>query len=559
MPPNAVGGKVMMVARAFRRSESGNFSMLFALLLPVTLGAVGVAVDVATLTAAQSRMQNAADAAVLAASRIHDKGVSRQDIFQDFLHANLATAGNLSDLDARIDIDTGINYISTTGTASADVNLNFAFLFGDARRISVTSSAYESRNNLEVVLALDNTGSMGEARMAALRKAATSLVNILERVHSPDTEPKRVVRAALVPFVTAVNVKGEGYRESWIDNYWDEDLKTNRPYMNSARVNYHGVNFEKRTLSNGVKENWSHLALFDELNASINAGGAGTKIEWKGCVEARPAPFNLSDDAPDKNDPRTLFVPYFAPDEPGNGRLPKDSGSEFNNTYLDDTVPESLKKGTALQKQRDVLKYKNASRTYIRNGHTSTTSGPNYGCPTPIVPLTSDFVTLKSEIGKMLHWYGSGTNVSEGLAWSVRVLSPGEPYTEGAPFKSEHTSKFVVVFTDGENTVFGASGQAINKSDYGAYSFVDQGRVHTNRNSALSKVNDWTLEACTKLKDEQVEVFTVLLNADTPDNRTLYTKCATTPEHYYATNDVSQLDAVFQKIASRIAKLYVTN
>ncbi len=538
-------GTGAMVGRNFGRSESGNFSMMFALMLPILLGSTGLAVDVASMMRAQAQLQNATDAAVLAASRINDKSVSRETVFEDFLAANIAGNTGLRDLEAGLEIDVGINYISTIGTASAEVDLNFSFMFGDAKRISVSASAYESRNNLEVVMALDNTGSMGTTRMAQLRKAATSLVDILALAHAPDTEPKRVVRAALVPFVTAVNVRGEGFNWGWIDNQWDEMLQINRP----LGAKHHGTNFEPRLAG----ENWSHIELFKEMG-----------IEWKGCVEARAAPYNLTDDAPDQFRPDTLFVPYFAPDEPGNARLPKDSGSEFNNTYLDDLVPTSLSNGSALQKQRNIYKYTNASQNFVRNGHTSTTAGPNYACPTPIMPLTSDFTALKAEIGKMIHWYGSGTNVSEGLAWSHRVLSPGEPYTQGAPFKSEHTSKFVVVFTDGENNVFGASSQSINKSDYGSYGFLVQGlgqnesRVHTNRSNALTKVNTWTQEACTALKNQDVEVFTVLLGADTQANRTLYSKCATTPDHYYPTSDVNQLDAVFTKIASRIAKLYLT-
>ena len=508
-----------MLARRYWRSREGNFAMTFAVVLPMLLGSIGLAVDFASLSRAHSKMQNALDAAVLAASRINDKNLSRQQVFQDFFAANIAGERALVNVVAEIEIEAGINYISTKGTASGDIRLMFPFLFGASSQIAASSSAYESRDNLEVVLALDNTGSMGEARMKELRKAATSLIDILATVHSPDTDPKREVRAALVPFVTAVNVKGTGFDNSWIDR--------------TMQSSQHGVNFEPRT---------NHLDLFGKLG-----------LEWKGCVEARPAPYNLSDDPPDPANPQTLFVPYFAPDEPGARRLPKDQGSEFNNTYLDDMVA-----GTERERQRSTVKYDTSPRDMIRNAHASVTSGPNYACATPIVPLTSDFAVLKSEIAKMIHWYGSGTNVSEGLAWSMRVLSPGQPYTEGAPFKSVNTSKFVVVFTDGENNVFGASSQGINKSDYGAYGFIDQGRIDTNRSKALGKVNGWTLDVCESLKAKGVEIFTVLLGADTAANRQLYTSCATTPQHYYPTSDVSQLDTVFKRIASRIAKLYVT-
>lgn len=160
--------------------------------------------------------------------------------------------------------------------------------------------------------------------------------------------------------------------------------------------------------------------------------------------------------------------------------------------------------------------------------------------------------------GQVFRNYLAGNLVGETRLGNV--VSSLEPYTQGAPFNSENTSKFVVVFTDGENTVFGASNQAYNKSDYGSYSFLDQGRVgETDRSKALSKVNTMTRDVCTALKAKNVEIFTVLLGVDTAANRKLYSECTTTTEHYYPTSDVSNLDAVFRKIAARIARLYVTN
>ena len=168
--------------------------------------------------------------------------------------------------------------------------------------------------------------------------------------------------------------------------------------------------------------------------------------------------------------------------------------------------------------------------------------------------------------GQVFRNYLAGNLVGETRLGNV--VSSLEPYTQGAPFNSENTSKFVVVFTDGENTVFGASKETHLKSDYGAYGIIDGDILDkdelprlgtTNRSTALSNVNTWTQTMCTNLKAKNVEIFTVLLGADTAANRTLYSKCATTPDHYYPTSDVSELDTVFRKIATRIARLYVTN
>ncbi|SMH47603.1 pilus assembly protein [Mesorhizobium australicum] len=507
-----------MIFDRFLASERGNFGMMFALVAPVFLGAIGLAVDITTLASARSHMQSALDAAVLAASRLDDTAEARDELFQAFLAANLANMNSIENADGDLNIDKGLNYIRTDATLTADVKL--MLLRGPVQRLSVNASAYESTNELEVALVLDNTGSMGATNMAALRSAATDLVNILENASSSN----RKVRAALVPFVAQVNVKGEGYDAGWIDT--------------DGKAPYNGANFDK----NGNK-NYNHLDLFKHLN-----------VEWKGCVEARPAPYNLDDTAPDPKTPATLFVPSFAPDNPGAAAKSPNSSSAWNNSYLADSFTSSDK-----SKVKDVARYlSSATARYIEDKPPRST-GPNYACATPITPLTDDFTKLKTSISAMTYWEGGGTNVSEGLAWGMRVLSPGEPYTQGKPFKQESVSKVVVVFTDGENTVFGASSQSFNTSDYGAYSFLDSGRFGTtNRSTALTNVNTWTSSMCTALKNQDVQIFTVLLGADTAANRTLYSACASSPSNYYPTSNVSQLKVAFQKIGNAIAQLSLT-
>jgi hypothetical protein len=293
-------------------------------------------------------------------------------------------------------------------------------------------------------------------------------------------------------------------------------------------------------------------------------------VDWGGCVEAREGLLNLSDDAPDLNNPKTLFVPYFAPDEPGvvASLANSNSGDKFNNSYLpDDKGPASA--AEQKKEQMKVDKYNLTISRRIENDlqltstltrkseHKVLSMGPNRSCPTPIVPLTEDLDSLQIEIGKMRAWSGSGTNVSEGLAWGRRVLSPGEPYTEGQPFKDENVSKWVVLFTDGTNEVYGASG-TLNKSDYSAYGFLSESRMGADKSKAITQVNTWTSTMCTDLKKQDVQIFTILLGADSAANRKLYGDCASKPEYYFGTNDPSKLKEIFNGISSIIAALQFT-
>jgi Flp pilus assembly protein TadG len=505
----------------FLRCRRGNFALMSALLLPVMLTAVGLAVDYTNLSGARAKLQSALDAALLAASRLKDSNESRTSVFDAVLGANLDNEPVVLSYAGTLTVTKGANYIKTEGRLTARIELFFLDHVPGAGSLRVEASAYESSDELEVAMVLDNTGSMGDAGMKALREAATALVDILESVKSNS----RNVRAALVPFVTAVNVKGEGFKGSWIDMDADAPL--------------HGANFEPKN-GNHV---YNHLDLFKHL-----------KVEWKGCVEARPAPYNLDDSEPTRSSPATLFVPYFAPDNPGPAAKSPNSSSTWNNSYLGDTIGKSEK-----QKQKEIVRYLASSTQHYIDEKGPRSTGPNYACPTPIEPLTSDFTKLRAAVASMIQWEGSGTNVSEGLAWGMRVLSPEEPYTQGKAFKSANISKAVVLFTDGENNVFGASSEQFNTSDYGAYGFLDSGRMGTtDRKSALSTVNAWTQTMCTRLKDKEVQIFTVLLGADTKANRDLYTKCASSPDNYYPTKDITELRLIFEKIGSKIAKLQLT-
>ena len=548
-----------MLLNKFWRSTSGNFTLVLGLGLPAILTAIAFATDVSTLMRAKSNLQNALDAANLASSHLGDLDITRNDAFDRYFQVNLAGHGELGNAKATLTVDRGINFIKTKAVATADVNLNFAFLFGNSKHIEVDASAVESNNQLEVVLVLDNTGSMAGARMTALRTATKSLLDTLEAAKSPT----RQIRASLVPFVTAVNVDGDEFDPSWID--MDGKSSTN------------GVNFP---VIDGKRPN--HMALFKQLKATgwTEAGWNGTG--WKGCVEARPGAYNVSDAPPDPAKPDTLFVPYFAPDDPEDAQKPSgsygNSDKYYNNSYLDDVSDKTkLAKqgGNALgidlsslldavlpadkAAKEKVAKYVAPAKELITETGSAITVGPNRACPTPVVPLTDDFDKLRKAASEMTEWNGSGTNVSEGLSWGMRVLSPAAPYTDGAPWKTPGISKIVLLLTDGENVVYGASEQP-TKSDYTSYGYLAGGRFGSdNQATAARNVDGWTKSVCTQLKNEGVQIYTMVLQSDTAANRALYSACASDPTDYYAVNDPTKLPNVFQQIASEFSKLQLTN
>ena len=559
-----------MMIRSFLRSTSGNFAMMFAGVLPVMLGAIGMAVDTANLLNVKTQLQNAADVGVLVASREGATEAQRRNLFTQYLHANVGGDG-VTIASSDIVIDAGINQLRVDGLVTANVRLFFLHHLG-MQQVSVVASTYRSTKSMEIAVVLDNTGSMGSGGINALKRASNALVDAVEAGRAPNQD----VRISLVPFVTAVNIKGEGYNADWVDttglsryngwNFLDTNLRTRRQngerlarlpegfgsnntgegYGGGQACNNNGVSAEaiakrERCLADNYPH---HLYLFQQ---------SGT--EWKGCVEARPYPYNFSLDAPDRSRPDTLFVPYFAPDEPGSrmSQGGNNSGS-YNNSWLEDRVT-----GSEAERQRSTLKYINPTARSVNNNG-PLTIGPNRACPTPIVPLTTDFSKIRAGISAMNYWNGSGTNIAEGLAWGWRVLSPEAPYTQAGPFEPTERQKYLVLMTDGTNVSFGSSG-TMNRSDYGSYNFLAHGITGgaTNQGGAEGVLNGWTQDMCTQMKQQGIEIFTVVYNTTASSVQNLFRSCASRAENFYMTANTAALETAFANIGRQMSRLRLTN
>jgi Flp pilus assembly protein TadG len=216
----------MPVSR-FLRSKSGNLSVMAAIILPVGLGAAGLALDMSKMIATKAALQNAADAAALAAaSALANKGITEDQakaLAADFVAGQMANHMDNPDTEKTRPFDFSqcthvtVTDQTTVGTAKKyDVTVQTcydvqysalsAFLGQSGGRLTVSSateSTTESKNALSMYLVLDRSGSMAEYtdtvsgsytcrygrktytcytyydKITALRNAATSLMNKL--------------------------------------------------------------------------------------------------------------------------------------------------------------------------------------------------------------------------------------------------------------------------------------------------------------------------------------------------------------------------------------------
>jgi hypothetical protein len=230
----------------------------------------------------------------------------------------------------------------------------------------------------------------------------------------------------------------------------------------------------------------------------------------------------------------------------------------------------------------NVFKYRNNSASLDTSA--PDTRGPNRGCPTPIVPLTSNSTVVQSNIAAMRHWSGGGTNQAEGLAWGWRVLSPTPPFTEGEAFNSERDNvrKVIVLMSDGENTNVGSD--VVMSSDYSAYNHLGLWRDYASGGllnqlvggvlrgilpsqyrrpinssaSYVTYVNSREAALCSNIKDTGIEIYTVIFRETDQATENLMRNCASGSDHFFRADNAAELSQAFDAIGTGIGALRLT-
>lgn len=192
----------------FVRQTQGNVAMMFAMALPVLLMITFGAIDIHQASKVKAQLQDALDAAALAAARSKYNDTDKiNEIGLAALKANMPgyfdkpgdTASFVLVDNRRVD-----------ATAKVDVKVIIANLFlppygkllDDYLPVSTNSEVLRASRNVEVAMVLDITGSMKGSPLAALKDAAKELVGIVvQKEQSPFTS-----RVALVPYSMGVNL-----------------------------------------------------------------------------------------------------------------------------------------------------------------------------------------------------------------------------------------------------------------------------------------------------------------------------------------------------------------
>lgn len=594
---------------AFGRDRSGNVAMLWGLMGSVLIGLLGITVDFTRAQMVRTRMQNAVDGAALVAERSANLSMAqRSEAARAFFDSEM---GNWAD-------DFAFNFtveeLAEGGhlvTARTPFPVTLARLVStEDWNLSVRAEAEASASPpIEVVMALDNTGSMSND-MDALRDGAQDLAEFLLSLDGDS------VSVGLVPFVAQVNI-GTG-NSAWLDttgtNPYNGVMLEGRylGYRATTTGNSSGVctgaaypttfgGFEVRWFKgNGSNPspytNTSRCYAFSPANVNVWSLYANlpANAQWGGCVEMRPPPYDITDDAPSAGTPATRWVPFFSLDDggdvsgPDNNWITASTHDTTNPLQLSGNPTWTANNATNVVRTLSVYKYRSGVSASINTGNT-TGQGPNRGCPTPIVPLTTNQGTVVNAIQNMLHWNGGGTNQIEGLAWAWRVISPGAPFTQGRPYNdpNDPVRKVIVLFTDGDNTSL-SSNNAAMQHDYAGIGYrslfstyqttqVPAGATPTwaaavdpawrrtgisnSSSSLVNYVNARQLQLCQTIRDLGVEIYAIGYDITAGGvAEQLLQDCVTQDgEHYFPANNAQDLQAAFDAIGTGIGALRLTH
>ncbi len=509
--------KIASSARLYGLSTAGAVAVVFGLMVPVLVGSVGVSVDIAQSYLVKQRLGHALDAAALAAaaSAATDEEELEQAVL-DFVEMNYPA----EKIGAAYDIEAELNGTELTVRASARLDTTFMRIWGhDHVTVSAETIVQREVRGLEVVLVLDNTGSMAtNNNIGALKQASESFVNILfDRAGDPDD-----VKIGIVPYSNSVRVGRYGLGLNPDGSPYDGDPFVTLPPGVSYSTSHTGTGWYGCVVEH-MDNNYYQPGATHQSNTKGHLWRSGSS--WRG-HGWDPATANNDPYPQDVEDtwegPWDIY--YYGKIISNNQRCSDYSG--FSNARCSSCTSTSSSG--------------RCNQTYCY----CWASQPNQQCPiASVLPLTSDQSALLSRINQMSPEGNTAGNV--GMIWGQRLISPEPPFEEGAEWDSEYWDKAVIMMTDGDNTIdSGSTG----------YSYYGPG---SHNNMTVYKMNERFSEVCEALKEQDVIIYTITFYSNIDDTtKEYYEECATPGKHFDAPTQ-EQLVQVFEQISRELSNLHI--
>ena len=497
--------------KSYWDDTSGTLVVAFGIMAPILIGVVGMSLDYSQAYLVKQRLAQALDASALAAAAYSSSEAEIEQRVKDFFDANYP------DDKIGFAFEPNVQVVGDEVRVTGDARYNTVFLrVLGINYIDVSAATIVLREvqGLEVVLVLDNTGSMASYNnIDALKTGAQNFINIL---FDSAQEPE-FIRVGLVPYANTVNVGRYGLGE-YPDGstYGDGTAFVNLPS---------GVSYT--------------------TNKSSGTG-------WNGCVVE-----HVDDgfDSSATHEPNTYGQLWRSGSSwDGHGW----DAAQWNNDPYDYDVLDDYEGPWEIYMYGKVVGYNSkcsggsygASRCSNCGGDGRCNSTycycrykkPNNGCPKATVkPLSSDRDALLDHLDVMGTEGNTLGNI--GMAWGYRLISPEFPFEEAHDWENFYWKKAIVMMTDGDNTLNGT---------YSSFWFTNKNNMN------VTKFNDRFAETCEAIKEHGVTIYTVTFTSGINENtKDYYRECASSEDQYFDAPTQEELIDVFETIARELSNLHI--
>ena len=511
----------------FISSTNGNFAVTFSVMLVPLLLVGGLSVDMTRAYMYRSDLQNAVDAATLAAA-IHGDNTSpnteRTEVGSNFFESDF------TEIPATIKFEYPGDAV--VGLGEYELPIMFGKLFGkETVKVSVEAVVkIPNAEKLDLVMALDYSGSMNRnGKYQAMRDAAIDLLDELDKSNTDGN-----IRAGLVPFSEYVltDINSSHIRVVHPDKY----NQTAQACIGSRFAPF-AINGSVPA-ENDENSKWPTVGLNDywKQAGGSGAGGSGAGgessdaiclVEIKGGVENKRkcevCTINASFADPDDRDEwghLDLNQRFFYDDKDNKAASEKDAHKAFMKHFTDDCDKLKDEEAASRRDASDADNEKLVSdypvddpqcEAYVDNNLLAT-------------PLSADFAAMKAQLQIARPVQLTNIALSLDAAWYQMKNTVIDP----------NAKRFMVLLTDGAQTVPG---------------YREAGRSN-NSKYTINDAEKNTEDLCENIKADDIEMITIAFQLNSQPTRNRLRNCASSPSYFFEADSNSDLATVFQQIAA---------
>lgn len=498
--------------KRFSAANSGNIAMLTAMLIPVILALVGIAIDTQNTVRQKAKVQASLDSAVLAGALQRQRGMNEETVRADVQRYAEAMfteqGGGLICPPVTVTFDEESEDIA--GSVQCAQPTYLTHMIGhDELRFTVDATSTYGIGVVDISFIFDVSGSMNSMnRLPQLKEAAEAA---FDELLPDDRERDGSVRIAIASYNHSLNAG------PYINAVTDDETLSADSSNAAAQSNYNSYNDERMIDSATGKRFFFYQR---GTCTSSSPCGRNSSYTWNtrryffedtglsaSCVYERTGAHAATDSAPASG--RWIGA--------GNPRWNFSAGSTskydgWRNVEINNATGYGV-------------------GAYEGRHGTCQPSGP--------VPLTDDKDALNAHVNGLVAEGGTAGHL--GIAWGWYLLSPNWSgiWPEGsAPrlYGATRTSKFMILMTDGEFN--------IQHPTAGRSSFQQ------------------SMDLCDQMKTlpSNIQIFTIGFQVPTNvqktgDGRTILQYCATSPGHAFSADSGAELIEVYQTIARSISDL----